>query len=271
LNRKILMFAFFVLASVAFLLSVSCAVGQTSTAITRLTPDSGTAGKIFNVTLVGTVNTTGGFYQILLDDSKNNHLTTLANGTASGNAVSSNFAFPSLIPGNYNIVLQDANSSTTNQQIFHVAAEGISAIPIAALLIIAISVGISFINMGLNRALITKLIGWHEYRSMQREMSEFNAQKMAAVRARDDKTLEKLKKKQSQINAMQSKMMKPQFILFGFSLVYLLIWPLLTGYFPFPVAYVPGFGAQPFFIWYLICSFFFGTIAGRVFGITPIQ
>ncbi len=147
----------------------------------------------------------------------------------------------------------------------------ISVIPIATLTIMGIAVAISVVNMALNRVLITRMIGWHEYRSMQREMSEYSSQQMAALRAKDEKTIEKLKKKQPQIQAMQAKMMKPQLLLIPFTFVYLVIWPVLTGYFPQSVAYLPGFGGVPFFYWYLVCSFFFGTVCSRLIGITPIQ
>ena len=147
----------------------------------------------------------------------------------------------------------------------------ISIIPFSTLSILAVAVTISFANMGLNRLLITRMIGWQEYRSMQKEMSEYNSERMSALRAKDTKTLERLKKKESQITAMQTKMFKPQLILIPITFIYFVIWPVLTGFFPTAVAYVPGLGAQPFFIWYLICSFFFGTIASRVVGVTPIQ
>jgi uncharacterized membrane protein (DUF106 family) len=147
----------------------------------------------------------------------------------------------------------------------------ISVIPIATLAIMGIAVSISFVNMTLNRVLITRMIGWHEYKSMQKEISEYNAQRMAAMRSKDEKALEKLKKKDSQIQSMQTKMFKPQLLLIPFTFVYLIIWPALTGYFPAAVAYLPGFGGVPFFYWYLICSFFFGTIASRIIGVTPIQ
>jgi uncharacterized membrane protein (DUF106 family) len=147
----------------------------------------------------------------------------------------------------------------------------ISAIPVATLVIMGIAVSISFINMTVNRLLITRMIGWHEYRSMQKEMSEYNSQRMTALRANDQKTLERLKKKESQIQAMQTKMFKPQLLLLPFTFVYIIIWPILTGYFPSAVAYIPGLGAVPFVYWYLVCSFFFGTIASRIIGVTPIQ
>src|SRR5512136_1013459 len=107
----------------------------------------------------------------------------------------------------------------------------ISAIPFATLAIMGVAVAISFANMGLNRLLITRMIGWQEYRSMQKEMSEYNSERMSALRAKDTKTLERLKKKESQITAMQTKMFKPQLILIPITFIYFIIWPILTGFF----------------------------------------
>ncbi|MCX8150499.1 MAG: EMC3/TMCO1 family protein [Candidatus Bathyarchaeota archaeon] len=147
----------------------------------------------------------------------------------------------------------------------------ISVIPTATFTIMLVALVISFINMSLNRLIITKMVGWHEYKVMQKEIAEYNSQRMAALRAKDTKALERLKKKESQINAMQTKMFKPQMVLIPITFIYLFIWPILIGYFPQPVAYIPYLGAVPFFYWYLICSFFFGTIASRIIGVTPIQ
>jgi len=147
----------------------------------------------------------------------------------------------------------------------------VSAIPTATVMIMLIAATISFLNMGLNRLLISRMIGWQEYKGMRKETSEYNSQRMQALRANDTKKLEKLKRKESQIRNMQTKMLKPQMFLFLFTIVYFIIWPILNGYFPNAVAVVPGFGPQPFFIWYLICAFFFGTLAGKIVGITPIQ
>lgn len=147
----------------------------------------------------------------------------------------------------------------------------ISVIPWAPLSIMLISVGISFMNVGINRLLISRMVGWHEYKSMQKELAEYNALRMKAVRANDTKTLEKLKKKDAQMKTMQMKMSKPQLLLFPMMFIYFIIWPFLLGFYPNPVIYVPGFGMQPFWIWYFMCSLFFGTLASKIIGITPIQ
>ncbi len=265
------MLSILLLVSAAFLFFPAFLVqGQTTeTKIISTTPGSSSAGGQFNVTIQGTIATPNGTFIISFGDALAVYAT--ANGTAIGTNVNVNMAVPALQPGNFTISLRDVATSSSSVKNFHLVAEGISAIPMAALLIMLVAVSISFLNMILNRALITKMIGWREYRSMQKEISEYNSQRMAALRSKDTKMLEKLKKKESQVQAMQTKMFKPQLVLIPITFIYLIIWPFLTGVFPFPVAYIPGFGPVPFFYWYLICSFFFGTIASRIIGVTPIQ
>jgi len=153
----------------------------------------------------------------------------------------------------------------------------ITIIPLATMVVMLIAVAVSFINMGIHRLLITRICGWEEYKVMQKETSEYRSQMMQAMRANDKKLMEKLKKKESQINNMQQKMMKPQLILFPISLSYIIIWYLflIPVYGGNAVAYVPGIAPAPagipVVIWYLLCSFLFGTLASRVVGVTPIQ
>ena len=90
-----------------------------------------------------------------------------------------------------------------------------------------IAAGIAFLNSGINRVLINYFVGWEQYRVMQKEMAEYRSETMAAMRAKDKKQVEKLKKKDSQIKNMQAKMMKPQLVQFGISFVYLIVWFLV--------------------------------------------
>ncbi len=146
-----------------------------------------------------------------------------------------------------------------------------SALPVLAIL--GIAAGIAFLNSGINRVLINYFVGWEQYRVMQKEMAEYRSETMKAARANDKKQIEKLKKKDSQIKNMQSKMVKPQIVQFGISFVYLIVWfLLLTPTFQnISMAYVPGFGPIPVFYWYPICSLFFGLISSRIIGIMPIE
>jgi uncharacterized membrane protein (DUF106 family) len=156
----------------------------------------------------------------------------------------------------------------------------IATIPLATIVIMLVAVTVSFLNMGLNRLLITRMCGWEEYKVMRKETSEYQSQLMAAMRAKDQKRVAKLQKKESQIRNMQSKMMKPQMILLPISFSYIIIWYLflIPTFGSDAVAVVPGIvlnmtaipNGIPVFIWYLLCSFFFGTLASRVIGVNPV-
>jgi uncharacterized membrane protein (DUF106 family) len=152
----------------------------------------------------------------------------------------------------------------------------LATIPLATIIIMLVAVTVSFLNMGLNRLLITRMCGWEEYKVMRKETSEYQSQLMKAMRANDKKLVDKLKRKETQIKNMQTKMMKPQMILLPISFSYIIIWYLflIPTFGTTAVAYVPGIAPPPagiqVFIWYMICSFFFGTLASRVIGVTPI-
>jgi uncharacterized membrane protein (DUF106 family) len=145
--------------------------------------------------------------------------------------------------------------------------------PIATIIIMLICMIISFASSSLNRLLISRFVGWEQYKVMQKEIAEYRSQTTRAIRTKDTKQLEKLKKKETQILNMQKKMAKPQIVLFGLSFLYIFIWwfVLTPIYGLYTVAYVPGFGGIPVFWWYFICSFLFGTLASRLLGIMPIE
>ena len=143
----------------------------------------------------------------------------------------------------------------------------------AALMIFGIAAGIAVLNTGLNRVLINYFVGWEQYRVMQKEMNEYRQETMAAARANDKKQMEKLKKKQSQVNAMQAKMMKPQMVQFGVSFLYIFVWffVLTPTFGTTSLVYLPGFGPISVIYWYPIASFFLGLLSSRLLGIMPIE
>ncbi|MDH5482966.1 MAG: EMC3/TMCO1 family protein [Candidatus Bathyarchaeota archaeon] len=145
--------------------------------------------------------------------------------------------------------------------------------PIATIIIMFFCMGISFLNSSINRLLTSKLVGWEQYKTMQKEISEYRKLTSQAIRSKDKKLQEKLKKKEPQILNMQKKMAKPQLALFGINFSYLFIWwfILLPIYGINIVAYIPGIGGIPVIWWYFICSFLFGTLASRLLGIMPIE
>ncbi len=158
------------------------------------------------------------------------------------------------------------------------SAIDISIIPFSTVLILLITFAVSLINMIINRVLVSRMVGWEEYRAMQKEIAEHRSQTMKAVRANDKKMVEKLKRKDAQINQMQMKMSKPQMLLLPISFVYILIWwfflnpaYITPGGIAIPVAIVPGIGGIPVLYWYMLCSFMFGTLVSKMLGVTPIE
>ena len=149
----------------------------------------------------------------------------------------------------------------------------ITELPIATIIVMLISMAVSLSNSSLNRLLISRFVGWKQYRTMQKETSEYRSQTTQAMRKNDKKLLEKLKKKEPQILNMQKKMAKPQLVLFGLSFSYIFIWwlVLMPIYGNHIVAYIPGIGGITVFLWYFICSFLLGTLSSRLIGIMPIE
>ena len=156
--------------------------------------------------------------------------------------------------------------------------------PIATVLIMVVALTIAIINSSINRGLISHFIGWDKYRTMQKEMAEFRSESMAAARSNDKKQMEKLKKKQSQINSMQAQMAKPQMIQFGISFVYIIVWLLILtpNFGQYNIAALPwsngtgsGFLNNNFFFgvfwWYPMVSFFLSILASRLIGVMPIE
>ncbi len=248
----------FLFAVFAFM-TISTVFGQqVNSQIVAINPESGAVGSQVNVQ--GTIGTSNGSYSILFGSDY------VINGTADGYSVNRNFTVPNFPAGNYNITLKDSISDQTDTKSFAITIPAIFTLSI-----MAVSLLLAFFNSGLNRILISRFVGWNDYRTIQKEMSEWRSQQMAAARANDKKQLEKLKKKESQMMNMQKKMMKPQMLQLGFTLIYFFIWTVLTGFFPGSVIFIPGIGPQPFYIWYLLCSFFFGTLASRTIGIMPLE
>ena len=279
MKNKTLTFAILLLVISMFLCVAFVAVSaqqEVATNIEAVNPTSGLVGSQVNVK--GTIPTLNGSYSIHFGDQ------LVISDTAAENSVDVNFTVPDFAAGTYNITLQDTMLSQTADHSFTITVipTGFSAIPWSTFAIMGISVVIAFLNSGLNRLLVTHFVGWEQYRSMQKETSEWRSQQMAAARANDKKQLEKLKKKESQIMAMQKKMAKPQMVLFGVSFIYIVVWIffLTPTYGASPVAYLPGFGntlgfgphgEMGVFYWYPICSLLFGTLASRILGVLPME
>jgi uncharacterized membrane protein (DUF106 family) len=171
------------------------------------------------------------------------------------------------------------NENTTNAglNVPQFTVEPSSSIAIGSIsdatFILIIALVIAFLNTALNRVLINYFVGWEQYRVMQKEMNEYRQETMAAARANDKKQMEKLKRRQSQINNMQAKMLKPQMVQLAISFLYIIVWFgfLIPTYGVTSMAYLPGFGALPVVYWYPLASLFLGLLASRILGIMPIE
>jgi len=198
------------------------------------------------------------------------NLSTSGTGLSNGQSITVTFqATNPITAGTYQWSSQATGAATTVTTTYTIAITSI----IPAIEIFIIAAAIAFLNSGINRILVGYFIGWEQYRVMQKEMAEFRSEQMAAARAGDQKRMEKLKKKQSQITNMQQKMMKPQFIQIGISFLYILVWflVLIPVFGTTSIAYLPGFGPLPVVWLYPIFSFFLALLSQRILGINPIE
>lgn len=148
-------------------------------------------------------------------------------------------------------------------------------IPLSTLFILLLAATISLLT-SLARRLLTDP---EKTKAWRREISEWNKKLRTAQKKGKKKKVKQLKKKQEQILQLQSKMMWQSLkvgILFIVPL--LIIWQFLRGFFTDPIAYLPGIGSViPFinlgslFWWYMLCSFFFGTIFSHLLGLRDVE
>lgn len=142
--------------------------------------------------------------------------------------------------------------------------------PGSTIFILCFSILITFITSLTNRLLVNR----EQIDAWRREIAAWTADSQKAQRTGDKKLLAKVKKQQPRIVQLQSKMLRQSF---KPMLVYMIPLMLLWQFFLIPlygtgtIAYLPGlFGGEwelPLFWWYMLCSFLFGTLFSRVFGI----
>jgi uncharacterized membrane protein (DUF106 family) len=162
--------------------------------------------------------------------------------------------------------------------------------PIITIVIMFVSVVMSFSSSLINSRFMPK-----EYRQKLRDLQkkisaltkEKNANMKEAKSTGDKKLLRKAQKQEKQILQLQSQTLSlssKQFRVLPITMaVFFIVWLMLTGSIlgiklfnspfigPDPVAYLPWFGGVlelSLFYWYLICSFLFGALFSRIFGLT---
>ena len=149
--------------------------------------------------------------------------------------------------------------------------------PGATVAILLIAMSLTFLTSLVNRLLTNR----EQLNAWRREVSAWNAEFKKARKSGDKKLLAKVQKQQPRIMKLQSKMMWQSFkVSLIFMIPFFLLWQLLIGrYGGFSVAYLPGLGEKaiinlpilgsvPSLIWwYMLCSFLFGLIFSRLFGL----
>lgn len=162
--------------------------------------------------------------------------------------------------------------------------------PVVTIIVTLISVIMSFSSSFINTRFMPKEHR-QKVRDLQKKISALNKEKSAnmkeAKKTGDKKLLRKAQKQEKQLLQLQSQSLSlssKQFRVLPITMgIFFIVWLLLTGSIlgfrlfdspfigPYPVAYLPWFGGVmqlSLFYWYLICSFLFGALFSRIFGLT---
>jgi uncharacterized membrane protein (DUF106 family) len=162
--------------------------------------------------------------------------------------------------------------------------------PYATAVILLVSVAMSFLSSFVNIHFLPKEHR-QKVRDLQRKISDLTKEKnqnmKEAKTTGDKKLLRKAHKQEKQILQLQTQQLslssKQIRVLPITMALFFVVWLLLTGSIlgfqlfkspfigPYPVAYLPWLdGVLPLslFYWYLICSFLFGALFSRIFGLT---
>jgi len=149
----------------------------------------------------------------------------------------------------------------------------IQGIPYSTFFILGLSFFLSLVTLLTNRLLTNR----EQMKAWNQEIAAWRADSLKATRTGDKKLMAKVKKQQTHIMQLQSKLMwqstKTSFIWF---IPLMLLWwlfltPLYTGpEGPIAVAYLPGIGgvwALPYFYWYFLCSIVSQALVSRLLGL----
>ena len=162
--------------------------------------------------------------------------------------------------------------------------------PYVTVVILFVSLVMSFASSLINSRFMPKEHR-EKVRDLNRRVAALKAEKSEnmkqAKNTGDKKLLKKAQKQEKQLLQLQSQVLSlssKQFRVLPITMgVFFVVWLLLTGSIlgiklfespfigPDPVAYLPWLGGVmqlSLFPWYLICSFLFGTLFSRIFGLT---
>jgi uncharacterized membrane protein (DUF106 family) len=144
--------------------------------------------------------------------------------------------------------------------------------PFSALTILIISVGMALISSAVTRA-VTDV---EQMRRRMVEVREWQSAYTKALRSKDQKQIDKLKKKEATIKRAQAEMMREQFKpIFFIMIPFIIFFYLFNGVFGYSQITVaispidlPVIGTKfTFWTWYIITSFSFSALIQRVFNL----
>lgn len=156
----------------------------------------------------------------------------------------------------------------------------LNTLPYSTLFVFLLAGLIALLTSSINR----KLTDPKKSKAQRKEISEWSKELRKAQKSKDQKTVEKLMKKQKNILSLQSKMMwqSTKVMLLTF-VPLILMWQFLGGFYtspdgqPITVAYFPGVGPiiplpilgnMVSLYWlYLLSSFLLSTTFSRLFGL----
>ena len=148
--------------------------------------------------------------------------------------------------------------------------------PLAAVTILFLSAGMAIISATATRALTDVDV----MRRRMTEVREWQSAYTKAMRAKDQKAIDRLKKKETTIKRAQAEMTKDQFkpmllTIIPFFIFYYLFYAVF-GYNQVTVAVspitLPYIGADlNFWVWYLISSFSLSSLIQRVFNLPSVS
>lgn len=144
--------------------------------------------------------------------------------------------------------------------------------PYSALTVLMISVGMALISSAVTRA-VTDV---DKMRRMMIEVREWQNAYTKALRSKDQKQIDKLKKKETTMKRVQAEMMREQFKPLIFTMIpFFIFFYLFNGVFGYSRITVavspidlPFIGTNfTFWTWYLITSFGFSALIQRLFNL----
>ncbi|MGB9134479.1 MAG: EMC3/TMCO1 family protein [Candidatus Bathyarchaeia archaeon] len=136
--------------------------------------------------------------------------------------------------------------------------------PVATIFVLILALSLTFITTAVNRLLTHP----EQLRQWREEIKTWTSEYKEAYKSKDKKKLAQAEKQKKRVMQLQQKMswqsMKVSLLFF---VPLLIVWQFLIGVYKGPVAFLPGMGAIPIVLWYLLCSVFFSTLLSKIFGV----